>query len=124
MPRMINSAYRPALDWIASQRDRMLQRVTDWANINTFSSNTVGLAQLTDMLAREFSPLGGEIRRHNLSPAESIDHRAQTIRTPLGQALSVTKRPLAPLRILLNIHMDTVYPPGDSSQSVAEIETG
>ncbi|MGD0464577.1 MAG: hydrolase [Tepidisphaeraceae bacterium] len=121
---MTHSAYQPALDWIAAQRDRMLQRVTDWANINTFSSNTSGLAQLTDIVAGEFSTLGGEVQRHDLAPAESIDARAQTIRTPLGQALSITKRPLAPLRILLNIHLDTVYPPNDPFQSVSEIEAG
>jgi glutamate carboxypeptidase len=121
---MTKSAYQPALDWIVAERDRMLQRVTDWANINTFSFNAAGLAKLTDILAGEFSNLGGEIQRHDLPPAESIDHRAQTVRTPLGQALSINKRPLAPLRILLNIHMDTVYPPGDPFQAVSKIENG
>jgi glutamate carboxypeptidase len=121
---MTKSAYHPALDWIAAQRGRMLQRVTDWANINTFSFNTAGLTRLADILAGEFSALGGQIQRHDLPPAESIDHRAQTVRTPLGQALSINKRPLAALRILLNIHMDTVYPPGDSFQAVSEIGDG
>jgi glutamate carboxypeptidase len=121
---MSHSACQAALDWIATQHNLMLQRVCDWAEINTFSSNTAGLALLTNLLVGEFSPLGGELQRHDLPPAESIDHRAQMIRTPLGQALSITKRPRAPLQILLNIHMDTVYPPGDPSQPVMEIEGG
>ncbi len=121
---MNKTTHQSALDWIATQRDCMLQRVTAWANINTFSTNTAGLSRLTDILAAEFSPLGGDIQRHDLPPAESVDHRAQTIRTPIGQALSITKRPQAKLRILLNIHMDTVYPPGDPFQSVIEIENG
>lgn len=121
---MSSPAYQPTLDWIAAEKAHMLGRVTDWANINTFSSNTAGLARLTDILAGEFSRLGGEIRRHDLAPAESIDSRAQTIRTPLGQALSVTRRPQAPLRILLNIHMDTVYPPDSPFQSATKIEPG
>ncbi len=121
---MASPAYQPTLDWIAAEQAHMLGRIVDWANINTFSSNTAGLARLTDILAGEFSHLGGEIRRHDLAPAESIDNRAQTIRTPLGQALTITKRPQAPLRILLNIHTDTVYPPDSPFQSVAEIEPG
>ncbi len=121
---MNRSPHQPALDWIATQRDRMLQRVTAWASINTYSFNTAGLAQLTDILAKDFSQLGDELKRCDLPPAESIDRRAQTIRTPLGQALSITKRPNAPLRILLNIHMDTVYPPIDPSPQITEIEDG
>ena len=39
---------------------------------------------------------------------------------PLGQAIAITKRPKAPLRILLNIHLDTVYPPDSSFQAVRE----
>jgi glutamate carboxypeptidase len=121
---MSNSAHQTALNWIATQRDQSLQRVTAWANINTYYFNTTGLAQLTDILAKGFSPLNGQLIRHDLLPAESIDPRAQTIRTPLGQALSITKRPNAPLRILLNIHMDTVYPPTHPSPQITEIELG
>ena len=80
--RMISLAYQPVLDWIAAEQAHMLQRVTDWANINTFSSNTPGLARLADILTGEFSRLGGEIRRHDLTPAESIDHRAKPSARP------------------------------------------
>jgi glutamate carboxypeptidase len=121
---MSHSAHQPALDWIAAQHEVMLRRVTTWAKINTYSFNTTGLAQLTDILADEFSPLGAQLQRHDLPAAESIDRHGQTIRTPLGQALSFTKRPESSLRILLNIHMDTVYPPTDQSQPVVEIEGG
>ncbi|HEY1921391.1 MAG TPA: hydrolase [Tepidisphaeraceae bacterium] len=116
------SKHQPALDWIATQQKQLLRRTTDWAMINTYSFNTVGMAKLTDILANEFSPLGGDILRHDLPPAESIDSRGQKIRTPLGQALSIIKRPQAPLRILLNIHTDTVYPPNNSPQPVTEID--
>jgi glutamate carboxypeptidase len=117
-------AYQPALDWITAQRGNMVRRVTDWANINTFSSNIAGLERLTEVLAGEFSTLGGEPRLENLAPAESIDRTGQVVRTPLGRALCITRRPDAALRILLNIHTDTVYPPDGSPQSVEQTDSG
>ena len=49
-----------------------------------------------------------------------IGSRAQTIHLPLGQAIAITKRPTAPVRVLLNIHLDTVYPPDSPFQSALE----
>ena len=48
----------------------------------------------------------------------------RSFRTPLGQALSITKRPQARLRILLSIHLDTVYPPDGPFQTVTQKENG
>ncbi len=98
----------------------MLGRVADWANINSYSLNTAGLAKVTEAVVKEFSGLGGEIRRHDLSPAVRVGPRAQAIHLPLGQAITITRRPKAPVRVLLNIHLDTVYPPDSPFQSARE----
>src|SRR5580658_2434689 len=116
----MHSPSQPILSWIETQRSRMLQRVVDWANINSYSLNTAGLAKVSEAVVREFSSLGGEIRRLELSPAVRIGPRAQTIHLPLGQAIAITKRSMAPLRVLLNIHLDTVYPTDSPFQSVLE----
>jgi glutamate carboxypeptidase len=114
------SPSQPILSWIETQRSRMLGRVVDWANINSYSLNTAGLAKVGEAVLRDFSGLGGEIRRLELSPAVRIGPRAQTIHLPLGQAIAITKRSMAPLRVLLNIHLDTVYPTDSPFQSVLE----
>jgi glutamate carboxypeptidase len=98
----------------------MLGRVVDWANINSYSLNTTGVAKLGEAVVKEFSVLGGEVRRHELSPAVRIGFRAQTIHLPLSQAIVISKRPTAPVRILFNIHLDTVYPPDSPFQSARE----
>jgi glutamate carboxypeptidase len=116
----MHSAIEPILSWIETQRAPMLQRVLDWANINSYSLNTAGLAKLSDAVVKEFSGLGGMILRHELSPAGIVGSRAQAIHLPLGQAITITKRPGAPVQVCLNIHLDTVYPPDSAFQSARE----
>jgi len=96
----------------------MLWRVVDWAKINSYSLNVAGLAEVTDAVMQEFSGLGGEVRRHDLPPSAVVGDRGQIIQRPLGQAITIDRRPDAAVRVLLNIHLDTVYPPGDSSQTL------
>ena len=104
----MSSVIRP-VDWIDSQAQRMLELVEHWANINSASDNLKGLAQMAAVLSDAFSPLGGEMKLIDLPPRQIIDSSGQVVQKPLGRALSVIKRPDAPLRVFLGIHMDTVY---------------
>jgi len=106
------------LAWIATQHEAMLTRVVQWAGINSYTRNIAGLAHLTKKVAADFSVLGGEIALHDLPPAETIGPGGQNIQIPLGQAIVIDKRPESPTRVLLNIHLDTVYPPDSSFQTV------
>ncbi|MGD0769526.1 MAG: hydrolase [Tepidisphaeraceae bacterium] len=116
----MSSSFQTMLAWIATQRPHMVRRVIDWSNVNSYSFNVPGLKQLGEIIEREFSVLGGVIQWHDLSPAVVIDSRAQPIHLPLGRAMTITKRPGARLRILLNIHLDTVYPPDSPFQSAGQ----
>jgi len=116
----MRSSAQPILSWIVTQRARMLQRVVDWANINSYSLNTEGVAKFGEAAVREFSGLEADVRRQELSPAERIGPRGQIIQLPLAQAIVIGKRPKAPVQVLLNIHLDTVYPPDSSFQSAWE----
>jgi glutamate carboxypeptidase len=104
----MNSLLR-SVDWIDSQANRMLKLVERWANINSASDNLDGLEQMAAVLSDTFTPLGGEMRLTDLPPHQMIDSSGQIIQKPLGRALSIIKRPDAPLRVFLGIHMDTVY---------------
>jgi glutamate carboxypeptidase len=116
----MQSSLDSTLSWIASQQPVMIARVTQWASINSHSHNTAGLADLAGKIAAEFTPLGAQIQWHDLPPVAAINNHAQTIHTPLGRALTITMRPDAPVRVLLNIHFDTVYPLDSAFQSVRE----
>jgi glutamate carboxypeptidase len=110
------------LQWIDSQQPEMLRLVSAWASINSGTHNLNGLARLTSAVRDEFQSLGAEVRQHELPPAESIDSAGQLIRSPLGHAISFTKRPGAPTQILLSIHLDTVYPPHHPFQQVTRVD--
>ncbi len=87
----------------------MLGLVQELCNINSGSYNLAGLEQVKYQLAKEFSVLGGDLQLIDVDPQVVIDDRGETIEQPLGQAIHITKHADAPTRIMLCIHMDTVY---------------
>jgi glutamate carboxypeptidase len=101
----------------------MLRLVTTWAQINSGTHNLNGLARMSSAVQEEFASLGAEMKRHDLPPAESIDAAGNVIRSPLGHAISFVKRPDAPLKVLLCIHLDTVYPPHHPFQQVTRVDS-
>ncbi|HSZ58412.1 MAG TPA: hydrolase [Tepidisphaeraceae bacterium] len=115
------SRHQPTLDWIDSQSDRLRSLVIEWADINSGSHNLDGLAKFAAVLKRHFSTVG-DVHEIALPSEQVIDSRGQIIVLPLGKALSIRKRPDAPLRVFLGIHMDTVYGADDPFQKVAQID--
>jgi glutamate carboxypeptidase len=113
--------YRPYLDWIDTQHRRMCGLVKTWAEINSGSYNLSGLAKMAAELKREFAVLGGEISELPLASVTSITADGRQIQTPLGRAISIRKRPDAPVKIFLGIHMDTVFGPDHPFQKVEQI---
>jgi len=97
------------LEWIDTQATEMLRLVTEWSNINSGSRNLEGLAHFTEVVQKEFESLGGEIELRDLPPMESVDSKGNIVQSSVGRALRIVKRPQAALRILLCIHLDTVY---------------
>jgi glutamate carboxypeptidase len=112
----MNPQHQPILDSIESQQNSLAQKLQSWANINSYSFHLPGLAKMADVLAAEMNHFG-PVQRISFPPTQSINAQAQPEDHPLGQALRVTHNPTAPLRILLNIHYDTVYPPDSPFQS-------
>ncbi|MEO6436916.1 MAG: hydrolase [Tepidisphaeraceae bacterium] len=107
---MRTTNFAQPLAWIDAQRDDMLSTLRRWAEINSGTYNHDGLAAMETELSAAFAPLGGEERRLEIEPAESIDASGNVARAPLGRALRFSKRPDAPIRVLLAIHYDTVFP--------------
>jgi glutamate carboxypeptidase len=112
----------PSLQWIAEQHDRMVALITDWSNQNTGSRNITGLEAFAIHLQKNFACLGGDLQKLSLPPEHTIDNTGNHAQLPLGPALSIRKRPTAPIRIFLGIHMDTVYGIDHSFQQVRRID--
>src|SRR6185437_11307956 len=101
------SDHASILNWVNGQHPRMRELVVEWASINSGSYNLDGLAKLRGRLRGAFRSLAGEIQEMELPPQRTIDARGKESFAPLGKALSIRKRPDAPLQVFLGIHMDT-----------------
>lgn len=116
------TTYQPYLDWIDSQYDEMVSHVKTWACINSFSSNIEGLDKMAQELKKAFAALDCPINEISLAPQQTVDPKGELISTPLGKALSIRKRPEAPIQIFLGGHMDTVYPLHSPFQNTTQID--
>jgi glutamate carboxypeptidase len=112
--------FKGILDSIAPLRGPMIQRLIAWSNINTGTGNVAGIMAQLKAIVAAADPLGGKIEILDLPPFKTLDSRGNEIEKPLGPALSIIKRPDAPLRIFLCIHCDTVYPPDSPFQTAAQ----
>jgi glutamate carboxypeptidase len=112
------------VSWIDTQREEMVRLLESWANINSESHNVPGLSRMLEALRAEFSTLGGEHQLVDLKPQESIGSAGNRVEHPLGRALSIRIRRSAPLRVFLNIHYDTVYPPEHFFQRAVRVDAG
>jgi glutamate carboxypeptidase len=111
-----------ALQWIDAQKQQMLDLLERWARINSGTHNLAGIEKFSAAVEGEFAGLGGEVKHHDLLPIESIDSSGNIVRTPAARAISLTKRPQARVKILLCIHLDTVYPPTHAFQQVTRVD--
>jgi len=116
------NAFRPTLDWIDSQHARMVEVVQGWSAINSGSTNTAGLATMLTALRQAFTPLGGRLEEIDLAPREVVRDDGTVASEPLGKALRLTKQADARHRVLLAIHMDTVFGPDHPFQRPRAID--
>jgi glutamate carboxypeptidase len=100
---------RHELAWIDHQRDRMLDRLQKWASIHSGTHNRGGLARMAEELSQSFGELADSVDFVDLPAMQAVGSDGQLAETPLGQALVLTRRPQAPRRVLLCIHMDTIH---------------
>jgi glutamate carboxypeptidase len=108
--------FQSHLNAIDAERDAMISRLIGWSQINSGTANFRGLASMLAALESVFAELGGSARRAVLPPATHIDSGGAPVEQPLGEALTISKHPEAPLRVLLCIHYDTVFAPENAFQ--------
>ncbi|MFB9886307.1 hydrolase [Balneatrix alpica] len=110
--------FRPFLDWIDSQQQRMVEDLIRVANINSGSYNVEGVNRTAEAFAELAANLGAELSWHEVAPQEVVNDKGEVEVRPLGRALQLSKRPEAPLRVFLCGHLDTVFPQDSSFQQV------
>jgi len=109
-------------EWIENQRGQMIEKITRWAEINSGSYHTRGLNRLGRELTSEFRPLCDRQETIELEPEATINDQGEKESRPLGPLLWMKKRPDRAKRILLGIHMDTVFGEDHPFQAVRQTE--
>ena len=94
----------------------------------------MGIDQLRQLQPRRARSRAGGAERELCAPRRADERdraaaaaagrraRGDEIEQPLGEALSIRKRPDAPRRVFLGIHADTVYGPDDPFQQVEQVD--
>ncbi len=107
---------RAILDWIESRGDHMVHSVKAWSGINSGSRNVEGLEAMRAVLVDAFAELEGDIHAVELRPSTTMEPDGEIRKITYTPAMKVSKRPQAPVRIVLTGHHDTVFPKGGGFQ--------
>ncbi|AMO55229.1 acetylornithine deacetylase [Endozoicomonas montiporae] len=101
--------FLPLLRQLDNSQNAMLQQTISLAEINSGSLNAKGVNRVLSELQKMTQPLEAEQSIIPLADFQSINTDGNIIRSPLGDALTLSKRPEAPLQVVLGGHMDTVF---------------
>ena len=113
-----------ALTWLDEKQESMLGLIVELCDINSGTFNLDGLEKVRGRLVEEFSSLGGEIKIVDSQPWNTVDDRGEQEVGKSGPILHVTKWPDAEKKVMLCIHMDTVYGPDHPFQKCVTQEDG
>lgn len=119
---MISAAMQARLDWIASQQQHMVFLTDAWAKINSGSYNVEGIRKFRGVLEDNFRWLGGDMQVVPMAPYLQVDSQGNEKQVEMAEALTIRKRPEAPIQLLLTGHMDTVYSADHSFQATEFID--
>lgn len=106
---MMPANMRAPLEWIATQQQHMVFLTQAWSRINSGSYHREGIRKFRRALEDNFRWLEGEMTVIPLAPITQIDSQGNEISVEMAEALTIRKRPNAPIQLLLMGHMDTVY---------------
>lgn len=120
----ISDADQAVLDAVAKTGPNLVARAIDWSEINSGSSNLLGLATMANFLSEVLSAFDGDLEAISLDEALQINSRGEVCTTPAGQSLLLRLRPEAPVQVALTGHYDTVFPADSPFQEVRQLADG
>ncbi|BFM08624.1 hydrolase [Halioxenophilus aromaticivorans] len=108
--------------WIDQSAPAMLERLVAWSGINSGSHNLAGLQAMAEQIKALFTPIAEDALSVDLADAEQLADDGQIHAVQYGSLLTFSKRPQAPIQVLLTGHMDTVFPADCAFQSANFID--
>jgi glutamate carboxypeptidase len=113
----LSAAEERMVAWIGERQEAMLAELKQYVEINTGSGNISGINRFREILAAELKKLGFETREYATEPMAVLSCDDSNVR--FADHLLATRKGSRPNRVLLNGHMDTVFPPNDEFQTLA-----
>ncbi len=117
----MNQTFQQIIKCCAEKQPLMVEKLWNWCQINSGTTNLKGLQQMSDVLKQDFSSIADHIETINLPPFQTVDMAGNTVFQSVGDGLLIRKRPELKRRILLSGHMDTVYPANSQFQQLEPI---
>ncbi|MEL7089300.1 MAG: M20/M25/M40 family metallo-hydrolase, partial [Planctomycetota bacterium] len=115
-------AVAEALAELGNQHRRLAARVRELASINCGTANPPGVARVADRVQPWLASLADAVTAVPLPTHPTVRDDGTVGQVAVADALVAVRRPHAPRRVLLNIHLDTVYGPEHPFQTVAQPE--
>ncbi|XZE53485.1 hydrolase [Planctomycetaceae bacterium SH139] len=113
-----------ALRYLETRRDAMVRRLQTWCDQNSGSDQLIGLAEMADLLCRDYEQLGGGPRRSPTPPFTTVGDDGVSYQQHTGDLIRWDHDLEASRRVLLMIHYDTVYPVDSQPQKTSLIAPG
>ncbi len=101
--------FQPWLDWLDQRYDETLDRLKSWSAINSGTGNIDGLDRMRDAILDAFAELDATTAIIDLPDGEAVAADGSIAPVRYGKLLHFSRRPQAPVRVLLCIHYDTVF---------------
>lgn len=98
------------VDTIAPQKDKLTKTLLIWSSQNSGSHNAEGLETMRGLLREYAICLDADMTERDLATGEYITPAGEKKTVSYASALEITKRPDAPIQLVLTGHYDTVFP--------------
>ncbi len=108
--------FSAAKKWLDAHEQALLDTLIAWANINSGSSNLVGLKKQAEAVVPVYESWVDDITLHSLPSYMQINEQGHKQAMEAGPLISITHQAQAKKQILLSGHIDTVFAADDAFQ--------
>ena len=98
------------LDTLPPLKTELVQTLMEWSSQNSGSHNSEGLTAMRTLLRERAVRLNAAVTDRNLESGAYVTRAGEKKTVSYVPALEITKRPNAPIQLVLTGHYDTVFP--------------
>ncbi len=121
-PSVLTAEEKRMVNWIEVRQDEMLSDMRRHVAMNTGTENIEGIEQYRSLFAKELNDLGFSTQLHSSESLAVLSCNGGEIK--FADHLQAARTGKKENRILLNGHLDTVFPQNDQFQSLQIDEDG